>query len=465
MVTSLRQIYGVSALTVRRALRSRLLPATAVGLLVCAVVIPMAIKGDGTAPGQVRIALNYTLGAMGLLLGITTLWSTCGAISRDIEERQFRLAAVKPIPKWRIWLGGWLAWLAINAGLLMLCGITILGVVHVKTRDGVLGDDDRHDLATTVLVGRRRISPSAENLDARVDAVLDRLHTTGEIPEDVCDADARAAVRQRLMTSRSVVPAGMMRTWALSMPKGYAADDAIALNLQARVLGRGVEPPAGTWTIAVPGRGVTHDIPMDPPRQRDMLIPLPEALLQAGDDVRITFTNTGTEGARALVLAPEDPVSLLVSESSFGGNLWRALVVVLCQLALLAALGLTAGALFSFPVAAFVVIASLLAALCSHYFVFASAPEQAVEHHHGHSHGETETPSLADRAGEALLRGVQTIVSPVTGRSPLGLLAGGLLISWALLARTVFVFIVLYSGALGLVGALVLSRREIAGLH
>ena len=34
-----------------------------------------------------------------------------------------QMVAVKPIPRWKIWIGKWLGILTLNAGLLLVCGI------------------------------------------------------------------------------------------------------------------------------------------------------------------------------------------------------------------------------------------------------------------------------------------------------------------------------------------------------
>ena len=67
------------------------------------------------------------------------------------------------------------------------------------------------------------------------------------------------------------------------------------------------------------------------------------------------------------MLDPEQNIELLVREGSFEMNLVRALLILLGHLALVAALGLTASTVFSFPVATFIAVSVMTVSLMGHY--------------------------------------------------------------------------------------------------
>ena len=93
------------------------------GAVAAAVVgLPLLIKDDGTARGFTQILLTYTLSAITGLLGLSTLWLSCGTLARDIEECQIQVVATKPIARWQIWLGKWLGIVTLNAALLAISG-------------------------------------------------------------------------------------------------------------------------------------------------------------------------------------------------------------------------------------------------------------------------------------------------------------------------------------------------------
>src|SRR5580704_12245493 len=126
----MQRILAIAWLTWKAAIRFRLFAVVA-GLLVLAVVgLPLIVKDDGTARGFIQIILTYTLTAVTILLGFSTLWLSCGALARDIEECQIQVVATKPIARWQIWLGKWFGLASLNATLLALAGGCIYGLLE-----------------------------------------------------------------------------------------------------------------------------------------------------------------------------------------------------------------------------------------------------------------------------------------------------------------------------------------------
>src|SRR5471032_2433985 len=101
----MQRILAISWLTWKAALRFKLFLVIAVLLILAVVGLPLVIKDDGTAQGFTQIILTYTLSAITALLGLSTLWLSCGTLARDIEECQIQVVATKPIARWQIWLG------------------------------------------------------------------------------------------------------------------------------------------------------------------------------------------------------------------------------------------------------------------------------------------------------------------------------------------------------------------------
>src|SRR6266487_5848763 len=125
----MQRLFAIAWFTWKAAFRFRLLIVIAVLLLAAVVLLPILIKDDGTARGFTQILLTYTLSAITGLLGISTLWLACGTLARDIEDCQMQMVAVKPIARWRIWLGKWLGILSLNAALLAISGASVYGLL------------------------------------------------------------------------------------------------------------------------------------------------------------------------------------------------------------------------------------------------------------------------------------------------------------------------------------------------
>lgn len=148
----MQKILAIAWLTWKAAVRFRLFAVIAVLLVLAVVGLPLIIKDDGTANGFTQIILTYTLSAVTTLLGISTLWLSCGTLARDIEECQIQVIATKPIARWQIWLGKWLGIASLNAVLLILAGGCIYGLL--QWRASKLPAQERADLRTQVLVAR-----------------------------------------------------------------------------------------------------------------------------------------------------------------------------------------------------------------------------------------------------------------------------------------------------------------------
>src|SRR5664280_3776721 len=118
----MQPLLAIAWLTWKAAFRFRLFLVVAGLWLGSGVGLPLLLKDDGTARGFTQILLTYTLSTISALLGLSTLWLSCGTLARDIEECQIQVVATKPIARWQIWLGKWLGIMSLNAALLALTG-------------------------------------------------------------------------------------------------------------------------------------------------------------------------------------------------------------------------------------------------------------------------------------------------------------------------------------------------------
>src|SRR5580693_9013901 len=148
----MQRILAIAGLTWKAALRFKLFLVIAVLLVLAVVGLPLVIEDDGTARGFTQIILTYTLSAITALLGLSTLWLSCGTLARDIEECQIQVVATKPIARWQIWIGKWLGIASLNAVLLILAGVCIYAVLQWRATKLPL--IERQNLREQVLVAR-----------------------------------------------------------------------------------------------------------------------------------------------------------------------------------------------------------------------------------------------------------------------------------------------------------------------
>src|SRR5215475_12299454 len=166
----MQRIFAIGWLTWKAAFRFRLFLVITFLLLASVIGLPLLIKDDGTARGFTQILLTYTLSTVSALLGLSTLWLSCGTLARDIEECQLQVVAVKPIPRWQIWLGKWLGIMALNVALLALSGTSIYGLL--QWRASRLPAEQQKILRSEVLVARGSVKP--ETVEREIDEATDK---------------------------------------------------------------------------------------------------------------------------------------------------------------------------------------------------------------------------------------------------------------------------------------------------
>src|SRR5262249_58849257 len=128
-----QRVFAITGLTWKAAFRFRFFLVIAVLLLATVVGLPLLIRDDGTARGFSQILLTYTLSTITGLLGLSTLWLSCGTLARDIEECQIQVVSVKPVARWQIWLGKWLGIVSLDAALLALAGACVFGLLQSRS--------------------------------------------------------------------------------------------------------------------------------------------------------------------------------------------------------------------------------------------------------------------------------------------------------------------------------------------
>lgn len=466
-------ILGVARLTMRAAVRSRLVLSLVILLVLVTLFLPGIIKGDGTLPGRVRVLLHYTLGFSAWILSLATLWASAGAVSQEIEEKTIQLLAAKPIRTYQVWLGKWLGILLMNAVLLCVAG-TIVWFSIARYKSSFQGPpEEMQQVRNEILVSRASVQPRPLLVRAEVRRRLMALRERGEIPPQVPDKTLLSVIHKQVLAEKSVVAAGQARQWIFDVPKDLVAPGVrvpettsppITLRYRLLTSGRDRRAIPGTWRIGTENRPElvvfeTEDAPFGV-HQVPVASPALISAARRGIPIHATYTSRAAAGHSAAVFSREDGVVFLFRSGTFAGNFIRALVVVLFALSLLAALGLTAGSLFSFPVAAFVASSCIVILAMSHFLVFAAERESAGgSHAHG---GETEGHSRVLAITEKALSGLHAVATPALRVTPLASLADGKRIANKDLGLAAFIMLLAYPACLWLAGGFLLARRELA---
>src|SRR6185369_9077392 len=221
----MQKIFAITWLTWKAAVLFKLFLVIAALLVAAVVGLPLVIKDDGTAQGFTQIILTYTLSVATGLLGISTLWLSCGTLARDIEECQIQVVATKPVARWQIWLGKWLGIVSLNAVLLLIAGGCVYGLLQWRATR--LPPAEQVKLRSSILVARGSAREASQ--DAKIEAdtrevLTRRVKQNPEITR-LSEADKAEVIRQiseQVKAVYQLVPPAYTRVWKIDL--GFAKD-------------------------------------------------------------------------------------------------------------------------------------------------------------------------------------------------------------------------------------------------
>ena len=474
LVRPFSRLLAIAGLTWKAAFRFRLFWVLAGLLLGSVVVLPLLLKDDGTARGFIQIMLAYTLSVITALLGFSTIWLACGTLARDIEDCSMQMVAVKPVARWQIWLGKFLGIMLLNAALLALSGASVYGLLHWRTSQmekaaaqaRQAGNKNLADfiesqlkiLRNEIFVARAALKEPMPDIEATVESALQQvMQEKNLLPEQ--QEETRRLLREEVRSGHQVVPPNHLRRWTidLGLRRHLVRDQPLFMRVKFHVAMTNESGSyLGLWNIGPPGKPQVPSLPQSLAADTFHEIQIPPNLYDDSGRLTIDFENRNNT---ALIFPLEDGLEVLYREGSFGLNYARGLAVILCWLALLAALGLAAASLLSFPVAAFCSISLLLVALSSGTLstVVAEGTVTGLDHETGAGGG-----SFIDAVLLPLFKGILSIVKLVEEVSPIESLSTGRSITWGQLGEAFGRIVLLLGGLLALVGIICFTRRELA---
>ena len=516
-------MWPVAKQTLKAAVRYRFVVALGLALLVIVFGVPLLLKSDGTAKGTVQLVLTYTLGATTALLGIASLWMGCGTLAREVEDNVMQMVAVKPVARWRVWLGKWLGIMILNAALLVPTGLAIY--ILIESRANELDKEEQAKLRNEVLVSRSSVrEPIPEWVDWRAGTKFPRqrayaysklaeqgksenqytaaeqaFRESVELPEHVLSfqpaytrlieqaaqnppdellaellADIEELEHQALQFakgSREIVLPGNEKNWVFEIdPDKVDRINKKPIYLRFKFNAGDEYDPKSHLCLWSVGRGTSKLWPEDGGFE-EMTIGsnvFHEIKLQrVGGVVPDKGANRGLVRVhfanlndKPILFPMDDGPMILYHDGGFGTNLMRGLLIIYFWLGLICAIGLMASSFLSFPVATFMSFGILLISAST------GTLEQIVEEEGitgiNHETGRKDESSSLDNVAILFSKVVLSVTDLVWGYSPVDNLSSGRAISWATLATAFTAIILLMGGLVTAFGAFMFQRRELA---
>lgn len=453
-----RHVLAIARLTLRDAMRSRLLPSVAILLLAVVAGLPFLVSNPdgGAGAGRLFVILQYSMGAILFLLTVATLWASCGAVAGDIADRRLQLVLAKPVHRRDIWIGKWLGIMTQNIILLAFAGVLAGGILR-HTWSGLPPDSaERRETGARLLTARIALRPDMpEEILRRIagrEKTIERedhghLHAGGKL---------RAEAEQQVIRSSMIVPpGGSLFLHYSGVPRFHAGQPAeLRCTFQASRPESGFI--TGFWRIAADS-GQSVEVPFTNRPGLPVRILIPPI---GGDPGALTVSihRTDAQNPSHLLLAPKgDPPELLVPAGGFEPNLARSLLALLFRLSFVAAIGVTMGCLLSVPVSVFAGFALLIVLHMTGFVATVASTGALVVSHHG----EVAPSVWLDRVILHVLTAINGVTAPLEILNPLPALADGRMVPVAFTARAFGILAVLYTVGAAIPGVLLFNRREL----
>jgi hypothetical protein len=454
----MRKIAAITWLTLKAAFRFRLFWILLLLLVGSVVGLPLLIKDDGTARGFTQILLAYTLSTITALLGFATLWISCGSLSKDIEECQMQMVAVKPIPRWQIWLGKWFGVLLMNAMLLAVAGASVYFLMQWRSHR--LPAKEQEVLRREVLVARGSLKEKRTDESARIEAAFQEVLKNN--PNAQLDHVAlRKQIEEQVKASDQLVRPGYFRRWNIDFGarQFLLKNEPLFLRIKFFVAQTNLTGTyLGLWQIGPPDSQRVFRTAHESLAEKTFHeFVIPPNLLDDKGVLTIDFVN---QNDTAVLFPLDDGMEVLFREGSFGLNFARGIGIIFCWLALLSAIGLAAGSLLSFPVASFFALAVLVLGLSSG--TLNQALEEGSVMGVNHETGVADKMSPVDYVILPVFKVLLEVIKFVEAFSPVDSLSTGRSISWVQLARAFAQIVVVLGGLFALMGIVAFTRRELA---
>jgi hypothetical protein len=471
-------MWAVARKMILEALHRKIVLVLLIFFVVLTASLPF-LKTEGSIKSRVQLVMSYSLVLAMVLLSLVAIFLSVASICSEIEHKQVHVTDTKPLRRWQFLLGKWFGVVVLCSAVLFVMAGACYGLVvalarppdeaRMDPRDVAKARQDYASLMEEVLVARRTVrSLVPPGIEEAVQERVKELEAQGKYP---WEPGIRSRVRKGLadaeLAARTAVPPGGMQVWKFeglrpgregqcfvrfkaygSTFEGSVAGRWIILQQQRVEASRGESqyPLVPVAVVVPPPTGWQTQV------RREFTIPT--RFVQPEGTLFLAFENLDQRAT--LTFDPEVRVEVMQKEQAFLPNYYRAVVVLLCHIALLAALGLMAGSLFSFPVAAFTVVFIFIVGLVGVWFASFLEPHALEEMNY------TLTQQVLRMVWRGFVGGLLALMPHFGKYNPLGDLTDGKMVTWTSVAYAWAVMVCIKGGLALLVGMFVYARRELA---
>ncbi|MBK9119369.1 MAG: hypothetical protein IPM18_07165 [Phycisphaerales bacterium] len=358
----MKQVWAIARLTLAEGIRMRVVLVCLIVLLLLIVRMPFVLRGDETVAGRLQNFLSYSLAALGAFLSVATIFFSCATLSNELRDKSLHMVVTKPVSRLRILLGKWLGVNLLALLVLAPCGAAIYGFAqYIRTRQ-VAFERDRLQVRDVVWTARTAANPvkPVDEFMTQAESWVNERQRTGLVSED----QKRNVLMDRLRQIENewrAVPSGGTRVYEFARLKPPEGDDTV---VQIRYKIRGTPLPEEElvpvyWAFLHPEEGYPLHEPVltrERSGDRHQFLVNARAIIQEGKAMLAVINPpnpmlTDPTHQTIIYFDGDDSLQILYKAGDFGANLFKALLIIAFQIAMLSALGIFFSTFVSFPVA------------------------------------------------------------------------------------------------------------------
>lgn len=454
------RIWAIARQTIAEGIRMKIALIFVGFLLLLLVGLPFSLRDEDSVSSAVQTFLSFSLGALGFVLSLLTIFLS-RSLSDELVNCQILILLSKPIPRWQFVVGKWLGIVVLNGALLVLSGGGVYAATRYMASTPTKDKFDEHRLHNEVLTARHTthcIVPDFTALSSRMYEERVEQGAYIDAVELEPDREKNRIAKQLEAEWRTVFPLDSRVFEFENIRCDRSKNETIQIRYKLEVYRY---PPdemlRSVWYIGNPDKGTPlYPVPRRDIVQRYHIISVPADAVAPDRTLTAVLVNKNpfegeVQHGSIVTFTNNDDIEALFKVGTFGGNLARHLILLMCKLMFLAAFALLTTCVFSFPVAClvsftFLALASMSAFLTDAIFFF---DEEGVQGLFRSVVGLVYTvafwliPNFAQYNATSLL---------VDGRN--------VTLMWVLTG--IFKLVVIGVGSVGLVACLLFERREVA---
>lgn len=384
-----RPVRGIAAMTFAEGVRMRIVLVFVLVLLFLVLILPSSLQGESTVAHRLQTFLTWSLNFLGFFMGLATIFFSCSTLSQEFRNKTMHMIVVKPVTRFEVLAGKWMGVNLLNLLVVGLCGLAVYGFARVIRNQTEEFSRDRIMVNDAIWSARVAIRPTQPDFSEEARAyVADRMKREGAV------LDPDAAFRQRVNDLNDLwrrVPPGQSRKYEFhGVPTPDPNTRAFQLRFKARTYPLTPDEMVRiVWVVIDP----RNDRPVWDFKTERRATEMHQFLLGAAAvyDGRAAIgvinpadpTQPGPQSRATIAFEGPDSLELLYKVGSFEANFVRSMVLILCILAFLSAVGLFFATFASFPVAAFCTISIALFCMGSPWWLEVIGTELIGTSHEG----------------------------------------------------------------------------------